>query len=78
MVKLIFLFVSGVEVSEYKSGERLNSTCMIKNLTLLKSNAIIFSVSALEREKFSSIVLVNQVLLSRSKSGLFSLLSVSC
>ena len=71
MVKLIFLLVSGVEVSEYRSGERLNSTCMIKNLTLLKLNAIIFSVNVLEREKLSSIVLVNQVLLSRSKSGLF-------
>ena len=77
MVKLIFLFVSGVEVSQYKSGERLNSTCMIKNLTLLKLNAIIFSVNVLEREKLSSIVLVNQVLLSRSKSGLFSLYSMS-
>lgn len=35
MVKLIFLFVPRAEFSEYKSGERLYSTCM-KELDIVK------------------------------------------
>lgn len=52
---------------------------MIKTLTLLKLSAVIFSVNATERQKFSLFVLAYRVLLSRKiNRDILPLLYVSC